>query len=89
LPRPDVRPGPAGRVPALVAVDGGAPVTPSGALAVLALPPVVALPRRRPAAAVPPGPSGRALATPPVLRQPWASDVDTMGRLLAQLRRMS
>jgi hypothetical protein len=89
LPRPAIGSGPDGRVPALVAVDGGSPVTATGALAVLALPPVAALPRRRPAAAVPPGPSGRALATPPVLRQPWASDVDTMGRLLAQLRRMS
>jgi hypothetical protein len=86
LPRHALRPGPDGRDPALVAVDGDASITASGALAVLALPPVAGLPRRRPG--TPAGPYLRAIVTPPVLRQPWASDVDTMQRLLARLNGM-
>jgi len=63
----------------------------TGALAVLALPPVAALPRRRPAApapAMPPAqvPAGSAMA---VLRQSWSSDVGTMRRLLDGLHRLS
>jgi len=57
---------------------------------VLALPPVATLPRRRRVApARSPAPSPRGFVTPPVLRQPWASDVGTMRRLLAALHRMS
>jgi hypothetical protein len=86
LPRHALRPGPDGRDPALVAVDGDMSLTASGALAVLALPPEAGLPRRRPG--TPAGPYLRAIVTPPVLRQPWASDVDTMQRLLARLHGM-
>jgi hypothetical protein len=89
LPRHALRPDPDGRDPALVTVDGGSPVTSSGALAVLALPPVAGLPRRRRAVPVQQTSGPRVLVTPAVLRQPWASDVDTMQRLLARLYRMS
>jgi hypothetical protein len=88
LPRTATGPGgPDGRDPALVRVDGGAPLASSGALAVLALPPVAALPRRR-AAPMPPIQSPRGIVTPPVLRQPWASDVGTMRRLVVGLHRI-
>jgi hypothetical protein len=87
LPRPAGGLGPGGRDPALVTVDGGSPVTRSGALAVLALPPVV-LPRRRRAAPAPAAPPARTTATPAVLELPWASDLSTMHRLLAGLERM-
>jgi hypothetical protein len=87
LPRPAGGFGPGGRDPALVTVDGGSPVTRSGALAVLALPPVV-LPRRRRAAPAPAAPPARTTATPAVLELPWASDLSTMDRLLAGLQRM-
>jgi hypothetical protein len=89
LPRHALRPDPDGRDPALVTVDGGSRVTASGALAVLALPPVAGLPRRRRAVPVQQTAVPRVLVTPSVLQQPWASDVDTMRRLLARLHRMS
>jgi hypothetical protein len=91
LPRPPTRSGPDVREPALLAVDAGPPITASGALAVLALPPAAVLPRRRRAAPAPPAPapSPRALVTPAVLRQPWASDIDTMRRVLALLHRLT
>jgi len=81
-----------------VQVDGGAPASRSGALAVLALPPVTAppataapvttLPRRRPAAPAPFGRPARGGDTPAVLQQAWASDVATMHRLLGALQRL-
>ncbi|TWF80881.1 hypothetical protein FHX44_116824 [Pseudonocardia hierapolitana] len=89
LPRHALRSGPDGRDPALVTVDGGHPATPAGALAVLALPPVATLPRRRRASPAAPAPSRHAIMVPSVLRQPWASDVGTMRRMLAGLHRMS
>jgi hypothetical protein len=89
LPRHALRSGPDGREPALVTVDGSHPVTPAGALAVLALPPVATLPRRRRASPSAPAPSRHAIMVPSVLRQPWASDVGTMRRMLAGLHRMS
>lgn len=88
LPRPAGGPAPAGRDPALVTVDGGMPLTGSGALAVLALP-SAALPHRRRVAPARPAPSPHGFVTPPVLRQPWASDVPTMRRMLAGLHRMN
>lgn len=114
LPRSAGGPAPAGRDPALVTVDGGMPLTGTGALAVLALPsaatrsaatrsaaapsvaapdvaaPSVApLPHRRRVAPARPAPSPRGFVTPPVLRQPWASDVPTMRRMLAGLARLN
>jgi hypothetical protein len=88
LPRPRGGPEPRGQEPALVTVDGGTPVTRTGALAVLALPPIAALPQRRPAAPAPPARQPRAAIGAAVLRQPWASDVGTMRRLLVGLQRM-
>ncbi|TQM04176.1 hypothetical protein [Pseudonocardia kunmingensis] len=85
LPRPRPTGGSGGQEPALVAVDGGSPVTRSGALAVLALPPVGALPRRRPAPVTTPP---RPVFTPAVLRQAWVADLTTMRRVLAGLHRL-
>jgi hypothetical protein len=97
-PLPVPRAAPGVQEPALVQVDGGTALTRTGALAVLALPPVEAapvapppvpvLPRRRRAAVLPPAPPNRTMDAPPVLRKPWAADVDTMRRLLAGLHRM-
>jgi hypothetical protein len=89
LPRHALRSGPDGRDPALVTVDGGNPATPAGALAVLALPPVAELPRRRRAMPARLAPAPRTILTPAVLRQPWASDIGTMRRMLHGLHRMS
>jgi hypothetical protein len=65
------------------------PHTRTGALAVLALPPVAVLPRRRPSPPVPAPPPARNPAAPAVLRQPWTSDLGTMRRLLDGLHRLS
>ncbi|WP_343945050.1 hypothetical protein, partial [Pseudonocardia zijingensis] len=77
-----------GRLTSMVG-DGAHALTGSGALAVLALPPVGTLPQRRRAAAAVPVPVPRTFVTPAVLRQPWASDLATMRRLVAALHRMS
>ena len=69
-------------------MDGGAALTRTGALAVLALPPVGSLPRRRPAVIAPPARSQRAAIGPMVLRRPWASDLGTMHRVLIGLQRL-
>ncbi|WP_143517271.1 hypothetical protein [Pseudonocardia sp. MH-G8] len=91
LPRPRPSPVPVARrdqEPALAAVDGGLPVHRTGALAVLALPPVAGLPRRRPLVPAPPAPHAETPAGPPVLQQAWASDTATMHRILDGLHRL-
>jgi hypothetical protein len=88
LPLPRAAAGAGGQEPALVTVDGGAALTRTGALAVLALPPVASLPRRRPAVIAPPARPGPAASGPAVLRRPWASDLGTMHRVLTCLQRM-
>jgi hypothetical protein len=91
LPRPRPSPVPVARrdqEPALAVVDGGLPVHGTGALAVLALPPVAGLPRRRPLVPAPPAPRAAPPAGPPVLHQAWASDTATMHRILDGLHRL-
>jgi hypothetical protein len=88
LPLPRAGAGAGGQEPALVTVDGGAALTRTGALAVLALPPVASLPRRRPAVIAPPARPQRAASGPAVLRRPWTSDLGTMHRVLTCLQRM-
>jgi hypothetical protein len=88
LPLPRAGAGAGGQEPALVTVDGGAALTRTGALAVLALPPVASLPRRRPTAIAAPARPQRAASGPAVLRRPWASDLGTMHRVLTCLQRM-
>ena len=88
LPLPRAGAGAGGQEPALVTVDGGAALTRTGALAVLALPPVASLPRRRPTVIAPPARPQQAAIGPAVLRRPWASDLGTMHRVLTCLQRM-
>lgn len=99
-PRPHAAAGPGapgGQEPALAVVDGAVAPTRTGDLAVLALPPVAAppepaetaetaLPRRAPAGSAS---AARGYLGPEVLRQPWASDVPTMRRVLDALHRLS
>jgi hypothetical protein len=91
LPLSRAAAGPVGgdQEPALVSVDGESPVTRTGALAVLALPPARELPRRRPAAPAPAAELPQAPFTPAVLQQAWSADLPTMQRLLAGLHRMN
>jgi hypothetical protein len=88
FPLPRAGAGAGGQEPALVTVDGGAALTRTGALAVLALPPVASLPRRRPTVIAPPARPQPAASGPAVLRRPWASDLGTMHRVLTCLQRM-